>query len=254
MMGDIKTINIIGSGNMAYVLYTLLKDKVRIESVFMRSEKNRPLFKGAKIVNTISQISENVDLNIICVTDDSIMEVSTHLSENIPAVHTSGTVPLSVLSSQKAFGVLYPFQTVSKNRQIDFEKVPLFIEGNTQAFETSLLKFCRANLSQNTTVLSSEKREKIHLAGVFANNFTTLMIGYAVEILEDNQLPASLLEPLLLETVYKTLSDGYSSAQTGPARRGDQTTIQKHLNLLKAEDQIRIYKLMSEIITSKFKI
>jgi len=253
MITKMKNINIIGSGNMAALIYGLLKDKVNVNGVFMRSKKNLDFFPQAKFVQNLSDLNPQVDLNIICVSDDSIHEVSQLLPENIPTVHTSGSAPLSILNSHKSYGVLYPFQTISKNIKLDLKSTPVFVEANESILELELIKFSQAYLSENTFVLSSEKREKIHLAGVFANNFTTLMVGSALEILKENSLDPNYLKPLLLETIRKTLEDGFELSQTGPARRGDKATMQKHISLLQDENQIRIYKTLSEIIGSKFK-
>ncbi len=131
--------------------------------------------------------------------------------------------------------------------------VPVFIEANSDSFEGQLKLFCHENLSRQTIVLASEARAKVHLAGVFANNFTTLLIGVAQTLLAENNLDYKLLTPLLQETVAKASEQGADLAQTGPARRGDKKTILKHMSLLTNEDQVRIYELLSELIESKFK-
>jgi predicted short-subunit dehydrogenase-like oxidoreductase (DUF2520 family) len=173
---------------------------------------------------------------------------------NIPSVHTSGAVSLLELANQDVHGVIYPFQTISKNRTIDLLNVPVFVEANSELFELQLKYFVDTYLSNKVSILSSEKRAKVHLAGVFANNFTTVLIGTAQNILEDNNLNRELLIPLLEETIAKISDLGSDLAQTGPARRGDKKTMQVHLSLIKNEDQIKLYELLSEVIASKFKL
>lgn len=253
MKEKIESINIIGSGNMAFALYEQLKGKVSVASIFSRSEISWSVLSETKIVNQIYELNMNVDMNIICVSDNAISIISKLLPASIPAVHTSGAMVIDLLSSQNFRGVLYPFQTLSKNRKIDFKDVPVFIEANTVKFEMVLRKFCAENLSDNSITLDSKKRERIHLAGVFANNFTTLLIGSAQEILKENNLSIELLKPLLVETISKVSDIGYEGSQTGPARRGDKLTMEKHLALLNKKEHIELYRLLSEIIESKFK-
>jgi predicted short-subunit dehydrogenase-like oxidoreductase (DUF2520 family) len=254
MNDKIESINLIGGGNVAAVLYKLLRNKVQVNSVYLRSPKHVDYFAGSKIVNKLDALSKDVDLNIICVADDSIREVSSGLPMNIPSVHTSGAVSLLELANQDVHGVIYPFQTISKNRTIDLLNVPVFVEANSELFELQLKYFVDTYLSNKVSILSSEKRAKVHLAGVFANNFTTVLIGTAQNILEDNNLNRELLIPLLEETIAKISDLGSDLAQTGPARRGDKKTMQVHLSLIKNEDQIKLYELLSEVIASKFKL
>lgn len=253
MRDKIESVNIIGGGNLASLLYKLLRNKIKVETVFIRSNRSNAFFSGTRIVNSINELSREADLNIICVSDDSIGEISAMLPMDIPVVHTSGAVAMNILLRQHVHGVIYPFQTISKNRAIDFSNVPIFIEANSELFEWKLNIFCKENISNKVITLSSDKREKVHLAGVFANNFTTLLIGSAQSILAENSLDPELLRPLLMETISKTLDLGSDSAQTGPARRGDKKTMQKHLSLLNKKNEIKIYELLSQIIESKFK-
>jgi predicted short-subunit dehydrogenase-like oxidoreductase (DUF2520 family) len=254
MKDKIESVNIIGGGNVAVLLYNLLCDKINVATVFVRSNRSDNFFKGAKIVNSVSDLSAEVDLNIICVADDSIAELSAKLPVNIPVVHTSGAVSMLALVTQNSYGVLYPFQTISKNRKTDLNNVPVFIEANSESFERKLILFCQDYISNQAIALSSSKREKIHLAGVFANNFTTLLIGSAQRILIENNLDPTLLNPLLQETISKISNLGADAAQTGPAKRGDKQTMKKHLSLLKDENDIKIYELLSQVIESKFKL
>lgn len=253
MKSKIESINIIGSGNMAYTLYSALQNKIEIAGIFSRSELKWNLKPKAKIFREISELSKKVGLNIICVSDDAIGEVAGQLASGVPVVHTSGAIALNAISSFSNHGVIYPLQTLSKERKIDLKHVPFFIESNTPEFDVILQKFCLENLSDNVISISSEQRLNVHLAGVFANNFTTFLIGEARAIFEKNKLNPDLLMPLLQETINKINELGYSHSQTGPARRGDKITAQKHKDILKDSEMQKIYTLLSEAIAKKFK-
>ncbi|MBI3135334.1 MAG: DUF2520 domain-containing protein [Bacteroidetes bacterium] len=244
-----KRVNIIGYGNAGVTLYNHLVSRVHVAGVFTRRA-----LPDAQVpfVTSLAELSPNVDLNIVCVSDDAIADVVTHLPRTVAVVHTSGSAPLLLLHEFEQHGVLYPLQTLSKKRRIELNKVPFLIEGNSTMFSQKLKTFCLNHLSDVCYEITSDQRAQVHLAAVLANNFSTYLFGTAAEIVKAQQLPENLLDALLEETVSKFIALRYPEAQTGPARRNDSGTIKKHLALLDKSENSEIYQLLSEAIRKKF--
>lgn len=143
--------------------------------------------------------------------------------------HLAGALPLSVFEARPAVrgGVFYPLQTFSPGRAIDWPNVPLCIEAADAAGEATLLALARS-LSRDVRLLSSAQRLKLHVAAVFANNFTNHLLGIADALLAEAGLPAALLAPLVRETVEKALANPPFAVQTGPAVRHDAPTLAAH--------------------------
>lgn len=164
-------------------------------------------------------------------------------------VHTSGSVPMSIFgASKERYGCMYPLQTFSKEKGLDLRKVPFFIEANSREDEVLICELVRC-MSQKVYSLSSEDRQVIHLAGVFASNFTNLMYYKAASILESKGVPFGVMKGLITEAVNKAKLIGPERAQTGPAIRGDRRVMDRHLQLLADEPQWQeVYVLLSELI------
>jgi predicted short-subunit dehydrogenase-like oxidoreductase (DUF2520 family) len=150
--------------------------------------------------------------------------------------HTSGTVPLSVFAAYPALhgGVFYPLQTFSPGRAISWEQVPLCIEAAEPAAEALLLALGRSLSPQRTQLVATPQRQALHIAAVFACNFTNHLLGISQQLLAEAVLPLPLLEPLVRETIDKALSNAPFSVQTGPAVRYDAPTLAAHRAALAA--------------------
>ena len=144
-------------------------------------------------------------------------------------------------------GVFYPLQTFSQSREIEFQEVPVFIEAQHPLGLTELQDLA-LDFGAASRVLDSDKRLQLHLAAVFASNFTNSLMVAAESIVNDIGLDFRVLRPLLTEVVEKGALIGPRQAQTGPARRGDEQTMKKHLNALKNEEMKQLYRLMSALI------
>ncbi len=206
------------------------------------------------ITNSLDFSQSSSYLFIIAVSDNAIKSIASEiiLPNEALLVHTSGTVPLSTLASTdlQRIGVFYPLQTLSKNRRVNFSEVPLLIEGSDA--ETLLqLKNIAQSISSNVVEIKSEDRLGIHLASVFANNFTNHMIDIASQVMESSALDMKLLKPLIRETVEKALDSNPAAAQTGPAIRGDTDTIERHLAYLESSPEYQqLYRLISQSISN----
>jgi predicted short-subunit dehydrogenase-like oxidoreductase (DUF2520 family) len=241
---------IIGSGNVAQHLIKAFQDSAHAELVqaYARNpEKLAHLLPAEKITQSYSAIA-SAHVYIISVSDDAIENVSAQLPfEGRLVVHTSGSVPLSQLDNRNRRGVFYPLQTFSKNKDVDFTQIPLCLESEIEDDYIILEKLAKA-ISPLTYSISSQQRQSLHVAAVFVNNFTNHLYSLGNAICDTNGIPFDILKPLIQETADKIQTLSPIEAQTGPAKRNDQTTIQRHLDFIKDPVQKDIYTLLTQSI------
>lgn len=253
-MHTISSISVVGAGNVAVHLATgLLKAGIRVESCWNRTPEKTIELAALLHCKAISKMEDlaGSDLILCAVSDDALPLLIPQLSTIAPVVATSGTVDVLPLSTNFPVGVFYPLQTFSRNRAVDLTTVPIFVESTSTAFTQTLLELGN-KISRTVVELHWEKRVQLHLAAVFVNNFTNHLIDIAQQQLTQADLSFDWLKPLLLETVEKLNDQTAFSAQTGPARRADLNTIERHIDLLSPE-QAAIYKLLSSSIQQRYK-
>jgi predicted short-subunit dehydrogenase-like oxidoreductase (DUF2520 family) len=242
----------IGSGNVATHMAAAFKNAGhRIVQVYSPNMHNAALLAyhvGAEATDDLSQVSPDTDVFIIAVKDDAIAAVAAGIAPHKKLmVHTSGSTSLDVLLNytDKA-GVLYPLQTFSKIREVDFLTVPLCIEAANDTLFADI-KELATTVSNNVYSVNSQGRKILHLAAVFACNFPNYLYGIAKQLLADNQLDFNLLRPLILETAQKVQEQSPGAVQTGPAVRNDQITMDAHLQMLDGQQQLQdMYTLLSQ--------
>ena len=195
---------------------------------------------------TLEELPQDADIYIISVKDSALQEV---ISKAVKGrkdrlfVHTAGSMPLSVFDGYTTNGgVLYPMQTFSMDREVDFKEIPLFIEG-----ADPLIRQLAESISHHVYELSTADRKYLHLAAVFACNFANHCYTLAADVLERKGLPFDVMLPLVDETARKVHELHPKDAQTGPAVRGDQNVMQAQEALLDGRAK-EIYRLLSESI------
>jgi predicted short-subunit dehydrogenase-like oxidoreductase (DUF2520 family) len=248
----------VGAGNLATNLALELKRRsFRIVQVYSRTMESATALAGeiaCPATNNVAEIVSDAELYIFSVKDDALPELLKQMpSNNGLWVHTAGSVPMNIFKPySENFGVIYPFQTFSKTRRVDFKAVPFFIEANTPENLKKLRKVC-SQLSGSVAELSSEKRRYLHLTGVFACNFANHLYTISKKLLEKEDIPFDVLLPLIDETTAKVHTLSPEAAQTGPAVRYDKKVIDRHLTMLDDSRLREIYRLISENIyeTSK---
>lgn len=250
-------IAIIGSGNVAWHLAQALdKSGNKITEIYSRNIANAKKLCSklydAHPTDSLDFAASQATVFIISVPDNAISEVAqqAYFPENAIVVHTSGTLAMSQLEAANTnqIGVFYPLQTFTKSKPVDFKTIPICIEASDTKTEKTLEKLA-FSICENVCFYDSEDRKKLHLAAVFACNFTNFMLIKAKTILENEDLSFDVLKPLIRETIEKALELGPENAQTGPAIRKDTKTIQKHLDILNQQPEIqKIYQLISEQI------
>lgn len=242
---------IIGTGNVASHLASALKPHFEKLTLVGRSEE-----KVAALAQTtglgftsVQDMPANADVYFLAVSDDGIPKVANAMKVSGLVVHTSGSVAMRFLKNASSrIGVFYPLQSFSKERTPDWNNIPILVEANNQE-DTDFLYALGSKLSHTVERVSSAQRASLHIAAVFANNFTNYMIHISQDLLNKSELPQDLLNPLMLETVKKAVENGALRSQTGPAKRQDVLTMQRHIEALSdAPEYKKVYALLSEQI------
>lgn len=251
-------ITIAGSGRVATHLGKRLKAKgLTITQVISRNSGHAGALAamlGAQSTDKWEEVDTQTDWLIIAVRDDVIAEVagllSPHLGDTL-ITHTSGATPGHVLSgSAQRYGVFYPLQSFSVERQPVWSKIPFCVDANTPGDVQFLRKMAKI-IGNLVYQVDDAQRAMLHVAAVFANNFANHCFAIAEQMLEEANLPFEMLHPLMEETIAKAVIDSPALMQTGPARRGDQDTMNRHLELLQNHPMWQdIYRKVSEDIQS----
>lgn len=250
----IRTIGIIGSGNVAWHLVSGFVNlpSVTVKWITSRNEKTgSDLAEIANVKYSSTIPNDVVDLVLICVNDDAINDVVSSIPPSTKVAYTSGTISIEKLGvKHNNLGVFYPLQTFTKGKDVELKNVPFLIESNNQEF-TIELKELAQQLSENVQEMNSEQRKQLHIAAVFSNNFVNHLLYLAQEHLKENNIEQEILNPLIRETVNKAFELNPFQAQSGPAKRNDKTTISSHLNELTGL-QKDIYSLITESIIKTY--
>jgi predicted short-subunit dehydrogenase-like oxidoreductase (DUF2520 family) len=246
---------IIGTGSLASALLAFFHNNKGI-SVVQQYGRSKPSESIVPYTDSLQNLLQ-AELYIIAVSDNAIPEIVKGMPKVTGLViHTSGSVSLDVFKDKFLhYGSLYPLQSFTKNREIDLKTVPFILNQNS-----NLAKILFGIIAEQTSLcvtlyeLSFEEKLQYHLAAVFANNFTNHMVYIAKELLEDKNLDFELLKPLLRESFDKILTTNPKDAQTGPAKRNDTNTMEKHLKMLTNKANFKeIYQAISTSITEAYK-
>lgn len=221
---------ILGRGNVA----TALEEGFRTTDVEVLQLWHRGL-----------ELRRDADLYIIAVKDDAVQEVAALCPESAFVVHTAGSVPMDAIP-QRRRGVIYPMQSFTKGRRTEWGRVPFFVEAACDD-DYRFLDALVGRLSSVVCHIDSGRRHTLHLAAVWVSNFVNHMWTLAADILEKEQIPFSVMMPLIEETAAKVHEMHPRQAQTGPARRGDVRVMSAHEAML--DDKLRkLYHIISESI------
>ncbi|PSL05797.1 Rossmann-like and DUF2520 domain-containing protein [Cecembia rubra] len=252
---------LLGTGNVAWHLAPALEEAGHtVTEVY-----GRDLDKVQQVTNRLYTAEAKTDLDfsdseaeifILAVSDQAISELADEviLPEGSILVHTSGSVSLDILgySSASYIGIFYPLQTFTKNRELSFEDVPFLLESEDATTLQKLKKLAKS-LSPHQYIVKSKDRMALHVAAVFASNFSNHMLRLAEEIMARKGLDYEMLKPLIIETISKSLELGAKKAQTGPAVRTDLNTLETHYQFLNYNEQVaEIYRLISQDIIDSY--
>lgn len=250
------TVTILGAGNVAFHLTrAFVENTIEVKQIY-----NRTLHKAESIgeanrvpfTNKISEL-EHADIFIIASSDCAIKELSMHIPfDDVLVVHTSGSIPMDTLDRHKRRGVLYPLQTFTKGRHLEYNEIPFYIESNNPE-DAELLKKLANRISNKVQITNSDQRAKLHLSAVWACNFVNHMYHIAEQFAQEADMPFEHLQPLIQETAAKIKDISPKNAQTGPAKRGDLLVIEKHIESIQDIFKKDLYKNISDSITKTYK-
>lgn len=250
-----KKIVFVGAGNMATRLALALADKgCYIAQVFSRTIQSAhtlatQLGHSTGYTDTIAHIVTDADLYIFSLSDSALPDVVAHMPANDALwVHTAGSMPMDIFAHKcKRYGVLYPMQTVSKERELDWNDVPIFVEASNEDDTNRLIALSQL-ISQNVSRCNSQQRQTLHLAAVFACNFTNHMYAIAERLLKEQNITFDAMKFLIRETERKAENLSPIKGQTGPAVRNDINVMNKHIALLGNTPEAQLYQLISNHI------
>ena len=244
---------LIGSGNVAFHLAKAFSEaQIPISQIFGRNTTELQKISEQFSIPFSTETLADADLYIISVSDSSIAEVSSLIkNENALVAHTSGSVSREALSGNYRKSVFYPLQTFSKSKNLDYSKIPFFIDAENENDE-EILKNLASKISKNVMLANDEKRKYIHLTAVFACNFVNHLYARAKEISDSQNIPFDYFLPLIDETTQKIHELEPKLAQTGPAIRNDEKVLKLHESLLTDEEKLKIYKTLNESIKKMY--
>lgn len=250
---------LIGSGSVATNLGLALKAKgVIVKQVYSQNPRNAEILAkklDADYISDISDVYMHAEIYFYALKYSGLKSILRKI--DMPSgiqVHTGGSIPMSEFDGLSTrFGVFYPLQTFSMDKLVDFSNVPICIEASNMDVQKKLVEVAGL-LSDKIFLMSSDQRRKIHLAAVFACNFTNYMYDISYQILKDAGIPFEIIQPLIVETAEKVKTLTPFDAQTGPAVRMDIKTTSRHISMMSRKgDYKSIYKLLTKSIYNRHK-
>ncbi len=255
---EMHSVVLLGAGRVAtHLVPALLQAGCQVIQVWSRTEvsaRNLAEPLGIPYTTDLEAVNANAEIYIACVSD----AVLPHVAEKVVAavgnrplyLHTAGSIGLELWQCCGAtrYGILYPLQTFSKEREVNMHEVSLFVEASDEATLERVEELAN-KLSDKVFCADSKQRAQLHIAAVFACNFTNAMYGVAQRLLAEEGIPFEVLFPLIDETAAKVHALAPNEAQTGPAVRGDKTVMQSHMEALAHDKELsKIYELISNYI------
>lgn len=255
MNSPIRTVSIIGAGNVAFHLArAFVENTIQVKQIYNRTLHKAEIIGEANKIAFTDKISElePADLFVIAASDAAISELSLHIPfTDTMVVHTSGSIPMSALKGNYQKGVFYPLQTFSKGRNLEYDDIPIFVEAENPENAKNLYDLA-FRISNHVEIIDSQQRAKLHLAAVWVCNFVNHLYQKGEELTQAAKLDFNYLKPLIAETAAKIDELSPKQAQTGPAKRNDEIVINKHLEMIDNELDKDLYKKLSESIAKTY--
>lgn len=252
---------LLGAGGVAEsLLYNLTKSQLTPIALYNRTRKRALQLVNSyspttKVIDRLDEIPRDADGYIFALSDQAIPIVAKEMPPTKGIwMHTSATVPLETLSAyHDQSAIFYPLNTFSPSLAISFERLPLFYETKIEELIPFLTKLA-SDLGATPIASSLLLRQRMHIAAVFSCNFVNHLLAKGSELMAQEGLSFDLLKPLIQETIRKALAEAPAKVQTGPARRKDYITIERHRRELSAikPDLIPLYDLLTSSILEQY--
>ncbi len=243
---------VLGTGNVAYHFIKAFAqtENAEVVQVYNHDIESLKYYTEYATTTSISDILK-ADLYLICIKDDKVLNVANSIpfNENSIVAHVSGSVPL--LKTKHRDAVFYPLQTFSKDKDVSFSQLPLCIETEFPS-DYDKLSLLAESLGSKVYNVNSQQRQELHLAAVFVCNFVNHLYHIGDDICSRKELPFDILKPLIKETAEKIFTKKPLEAQTGPAKRSDETTIQRHLEQLNRSQYKDLYRYLTTSIQNLY--
>lgn len=251
------TFYLIGTGRVAHFIASRFSGKGHTcLGVFGRNKyvaEELAAQLGSPVVSSLDDITGPADAVLLAVSDDAIASLAHELpQQNGTVVHFSGTVSTHALLPQPNRAVCWPVYSIS-GADFPENNIPAVGEGSTIRARETLTALAEA-LSLSLTEAPEAARAQLHLAAVVGNNFVNHLLCLCEKLCAEAALPPDVLRPLLTQTFERAFSGNPCEMQTGPARRGDLSTQEKHLAMLESHPAWQaVYKAISESIGAHYR-
>ncbi|MBO9595870.1 MAG: DUF2520 domain-containing protein [Niabella sp.] len=244
----------IGSGNVAAVLgRKLLKAGHVIQQIYGRNATAASELAyewNTESTNYTSLIVKTADVYLVAVADTAIAAVASDLRLKHKIVaHTAAAVPMEVLKTvTDNYGVFYPLQSMRK-QQDNIPELTIYTEASNADTKKVLDQLAASITSNPVQPADLDKRSRLHVAAVFASNFTNYLFDLAESFCKKEGIAFSELLPLIRNTVERLNNESPAQMQTGPAVRKDLDTIHKHQELLNDyPEHLAVYNFLTEAL------
>lgn len=247
-----ETVSWIGCGRVAKTLARALKDAgYRIGVLYCLHQNNAKeavKFIGAgDIGNDLASAVKSGTIHFIATNDDAIEDVVRGIVQEFSGsleghffYHTSGALNSEVLAPLKKKGAevgsIHPLQVFAEPEKA-LEMLPgvyYAIEGTDRAMSAAIQMVDK--LQGKLLLIPTGRKVLYHIAGVFAANYLTAVVSFALNILEeigeDREEAYQALLPLMVGALESIEELGVGQALTGPIARGDLETIRRHIKEL----------------------
>lgn len=191
----------------------------------------------------VSEAAQGVDLLVIAVPDDSVATVAASVTPVPTTViaHLAGSLGLDVLEPHVRRGALHPLASLP-SPEVGAERLRgawFAIAGDP------LVSDVVTALEGRSFDVSDARRAAYHAAAAIASNHLVALLAQVERVAEGADVPFDAYLDLVRATVENVAALGPAEALTGPAARGDEATIARHLAALPDEER-ELYEVLTE--------
>ncbi len=213
------------------------------------------------LISTRELLSANThvesDMLLLALPDNVLqtIDLKGKVLSRTAVIHCAGTLPSDIFNKfTDRYGVFYPSRSFTGTEEETLQDAHIFVTAN-HPDTLQQLKDLAVKSGAHVLELTDTQRLQLHIAAVFAHNFTNHMIFIAKKISAEASVPFSVILDLLKPYFDNLFSGSHpEDLQTGPAARDDTSTIEKHIRLLEShKDWQNIYRFVTQSIRNTVK-